>query len=148
MRKLNNTIHIPTEEENKAALKEFFAGQKKIQAEKSKAAVAGLAALDRLVAALKANHHTGQPHKIRELLYSLWNGKPAELTEMLGLDWELRKDICAVIAGFGFEDAQTKLFYNAISDRLKAVGLFDWFQEEHLNIRKLDEYVQAVKRNS
>ena len=125
---------------------EFFDRQKQVRSEYRAAAVAGPAALDRLVAALKENHFTGQPYKIRELLYSLWNGKPAQLNELLGLDWELRKYVCAVIAGFGFEDAQTKLFYNAISDRLKAADLFDWFTEEHQNIRKMDEYVKAVKR--
>jgi len=144
-------IHIPTDEENKAALAEFFGRQKQVRAEQRAAAVAGLAALDRLVAVLKENHFTGQPHKLRELLYSLWNGKPAELSELLGLDWELRKDICAVMAGFGFEDAQTpsrgsvKLFYRAIEDRLKAAHLFDWFLEERLNIRKMDDYVKAVQ---
>ena len=138
-------IHIPTEAENQAALEEFFSHQKKTRSEQRAAAVAGLEALDRLVSVLKSNHFTGQPYKIRELLYSLWNGKPAELTELLGLDWDLRKDVCAVIAGFGFEDSQTKLFYNAISDRLKAAHLFDWFLEERLNIRKMDEYVKGVQ---
>ena len=138
-------IHMPTDEENKAALAEFFGRQKQVRAEQRAAAVAGLAALDRLVAVLKENHFTGQPHKLRELLYSLWNGKPAELSELLGLDWELRKDICAVMAGFGYEDEQTKLFYRAIEDRLKAAHLFDWFLEERLNIRKMDEYVKAVQ---
>ena len=138
-------IHIPTDEENKAALAEFFGRQKQVRAEQRAAAVAGLAALDRLVAVLKENHFTGQPYKLRELLYSLWNGKPAELSELLGLDWELRKDICAVMAGFGYEDEQTKLFYRAIEDRLKAAHLFDWFLEERLNIRKMDEYVKAVQ---
>ena len=138
-------IHIPTDEENKAALAEFFGRQKQVRAEQRAAAVAGLAALDRLVAVLKENHFTGQPHKLRELLYSLWNGKPAELSELLGLDLELRKDICAVMAGFGYEDGQTKLFYRAIEDRLEAAHLFDWFLEERLNIRKMDEYVKAVQ---
>ena len=138
-------IHMPTDEENKAALAEFFGRQKQVRAEQRAAADAGLAALDRLVAVLKENHFTGQPHKLRELLYSLWNGKPAELSELLGLDWELRKDICAVMAGFGYEDEQTKLFYRAIEDRLKAAHLFDWFLEERLNIRKMDEYVKAVQ---
>lgn len=139
------TIHIPTEDENQAALREFLARSKAVRTEHRDAARAGLAALDRLVAVLKENHHTGQPYKIRELLYGLWNGKPAELSELLGLDWELRKDVTAVIAGWGYEDATTQLFYRALEDRLKGAGLFDWFTDEHQHIRKLEEYVKAVK---
>ena len=35
-------------------------------------------------------HKTGQGYKVRGLLYSLWNGKPYSLLEIVSLDRQLR----------------------------------------------------------
>jgi len=137
-------IHFPTKEENDAALQEFFARQKSVNAERVKAAVVALPALKRLCRVMC--ERSGQPYKVRALLYSLWNGKPVELNEVLGLDWELRKDVCQVILAFGFEESTVKFFYTAIENEIRAVRQWDWFLEERFNIRVLREYVQAVER--
>ena len=36
-------------------------------------------------------HKTGQGYKVRALLYSLWNGQPASLLEVVSLDWQIRR---------------------------------------------------------
>lgn len=85
-------------------------------------------ALQRLVSAMSAK--TGQGYKLRALLFSLWSGKPAELNEVLCLDWPLRKDFAAVVLGWGYEDAEISFFYDAMISELQSRGLVDWFKEE------------------
>lgn len=82
---------------------------------------------------------TGQSHIIRLLLYSLWNGKPASLLEIVSLDWPIRKDVVAIILAFGFENStigpapEYKLqqgvcfFYDAIKTAVTQAGLWEWF---------------------
>ncbi len=69
---------------------------------------------------------TGQSYKLRGLLYSLWNGKPYSLLELLSLDFELRQSFLMVCAVFG----ASNFFYDQIKAEFVAVGLFDWFCEE------------------
>lgn len=72
------------------------------------------------------SHKTGQGYKLRALLYSLWNGKPASLLDVVGLDSGLRLDLCMVIMGFGTPG----FFYDEIKSEFVKAGLFDWFVEE------------------
>lgn len=105
--------------------------------EHAKAAEKAREALPRLVHVCAQK--TGQSYHVRELLYSLWNGQPGKLIELLSLDWAVRLDVLAVCAGFGFEpyegpggphDADTpSFFYDELSGAFKAAGLFDWFCE-------------------
>ena len=77
-------------------------------------------------------HQTGQSYKLRALLYSLWNGQPADLSDVLGLDWNLRVALLVVIAAFGFEEkggTGETFFYEAISTELQQHGLTTWFCE-------------------
>jgi len=141
---MKNTIHFPTQEENEAAFREYFERQKRVDGERTKAAVVALPALKRLCKVMC--DRSGQPYKIRALIYSMWNGKPVELNEVLGLDWELRQDICAVILAFGFESKGVKFFYRAIEEEIRAVGQWDWFLEERHNVKAMREYVNAVER--
>lgn len=134
-------LHTPTKEENDAALKEFFAEQKRMRTEKAEATKAALPALERLCKVMC--ERSGQPYKIRALLYSLWNGQETSLSEVLGLDWDLRKDLCAVILAFGYESGEglppqlrgpegvLDFFYKAITAALKKVGQYEWFLEAH-----------------
>jgi len=101
-------------------------------------------ALARLVEIFK--HRSGQPYKLRSLLYSLWNGKPTSLVEIVGLDWEIRKDLGLVLIAFGYEDKQTKFFYRAIEEAIKAAGQWEWFLEERRNVQQLKEYVESAER--
>jgi hypothetical protein len=137
-------INIPTKEETDAAFKEYFARQKSVTAERVKAAVVAVPALKRLCQVMC--ERSGQPYKVRALLYSLWNGKPVELIEVVSLDWELHQDICAVVLAFGFEGGGVKFFYTAIENEIRAVGQWDWFLEERYNVKAMRDYVAAVDR--
>jgi len=75
-------------------------------------------------------YHTDQSYKLRALLYSLWNGQPASILEVVTLDRALRKDFCAVLLAFGFHDGKEEFFYDAVTDALKAAGQFEWFVQE------------------
>jgi hypothetical protein len=112
--------------------------------EMQEACMQAQAALERLAEVMKGR--SGQPHKVRTLLYSMWNGKPAELNELLGLDWQIKKDLVAVMLAFGYEDSKVKFFYRAIETAIKNSGQWEWFLEERKNIRAMKEYIKAVKR--
>ena len=117
-------IHFPTEEENAAALKEFFEAQKVIKAARLVAAADAEKMLPILVDACR--HKGNQSYHIRALLFSLWNGKPAKLIEVVNLDWKLRCALVSVIMAFGSDE----FFYNEIQAAFVEAGLFDWFREE------------------
>ncbi len=136
-------IHFPTAEENAAAMREFLQREKRVNQERLKAAVMAMPALKRLCRVMC--ERSGQCYKIRALLYSIWNGKPVELIEVLGLDWELRQDICAVILAFGFEGQGVEFFYSELENQVRAVNQWNWFLEERLNVEKLAEYLAAAK---
>lgn len=82
-------------------------------------------ALGRLVNCMA--HRSGQAQKVRGFLYSMWNGQPTALTDVLGLDWPVRKDLCAVLQAFGHDE----FFYNEISGPIDAAGLGEWFRACH-----------------
>jgi hypothetical protein len=108
--------------------KKFLASMKLVSEERTLAVRAARPALARLVAACA--HHSGQSVKLRALLFSLWNGKPADLSDVMTLDWSLRQDLCAVILAFGFGSGPQEFFYQAIETEFRQAGLFDWFIEE------------------
>lgn len=81
--------------------------------------------LQLLIAACR--HKTGQSYKLRGLLYSLWNGQPYSLLEIITLDQSLRHALLVVIANFG----APKFFYAEIKSAFVAAGLFDWFCEQY-----------------
>ena len=123
MSKSSCVINPPTEEENKAVLEEFFAEARKRRNEGREAVAAAIPALDRLCEVMKGR--SGQPYKVRALLYSLWNGQPAPLVEMCALDWEIKRDFCAVILAFGCESGPFckgepfSFFYDAVATAVK-----------------------------
>ena len=89
----------------------------------------GIEALPRLVDVMRGR--SGQSYKLRRLLFSLWSGTPgADLSDVVCFDWEVRRDLCRVLLGWGFEDHETKFFYSALEAALRSAGLMDWFQEE------------------
>lgn len=109
-------------------VEELLAAQKRLQEQRAHAATDAALRLPMLVDACACK--TGQSYIIRALLFSLWNGKPVDLSDTLRLDWELKKSLCVVIVAFGFERDENKFFYDAITEAFKARGLFDWFREE------------------
>jgi len=108
------------------ALDACFAALRDVQSERAAAARLAIPALRRLVATFP--HRTGQSYKLRSLLWSLYNGRPADLSDMLCLDWALRKDLLAVMLGFGHEDKTVRFFYAAFDDAINLEAhQWDWF---------------------
>lgn len=127
-------IDDPTDEQKNDALNSFFGAINKITMERRAAVSVAQPALTRLCHAMRQK--TGQSYHIRGLLYSLWNGLPTDLSNVLLLDWALRQDVCAVILAFGFEEPGTKFFYAAIEDALKEAALLAWFLETEMEVAK------------
>ncbi len=118
--------------------------QRDIALQRRQACLIALPAMQRLAEVLRGR--SGQPYKLRALLYSLWNGKPASLVEIVGLDWEIRQDLLLVMAAFGYEDSKAGLFYIAIETAIRYAGQWTWFLEERKNIEQLREYVKSAER--
>lgn len=110
------------------AFNEYFAQLRAVREEQRQCVVAGRAALVRIVQVMR--HGTGQSYKLRALLYSLWNGKPACVGDVLCLDWSLRKDFAAVLLAFGFEEPGNEFFYATIKHALENYSLLNWFLAE------------------
>jgi len=113
-----------TDEERKEVLNDFLADIRR-QKEQIRAALpAAHSGITTLVAACACK--TGQSYHLRALLYSLWNGKPARLLEIVSLDRPLRAALLAVMNVFGAD----AFFYDEISRAFKVAGLYGWFLEE------------------
>lgn len=91
------------------------------------AAKVGQTALEQLVLVMK--ERTGQGYKLREMLFNLYNGRPADWSDILCLDYNLRQALCAVVLGWGYEDREVRFFYSYMQERLEAHGLFKWFAD-------------------
>lgn len=125
-----------TDAEKKADLNEFFAAQRKERAERKEFAKLAPHAMKRLCRAMA--QQTGQSYKLRDLIYSLWNGQRASLLEVVELDWGIRQDLTTVILAFGYEalpksmdENDPSFFYDAIKAAVVEAGLWDWFCEAH-----------------
>ncbi len=97
----SHPIHRPDEAERKAALDEFFAAVRSAAREADAAVTAAKPALDRLASAI-AGHDHGQAIRARSILISLYTGGTmlADVSDLLALDWTLRRDLCAVLLAF------------------------------------------------
>ena len=124
---MNAPVFFLTEEEQKARMSVCFATIKAHRAEHREAARLAFEALDRIVEAMRSK--SGQAYTLRAVLYSLWSGKSASVSDVLGLDWPLRKDVCAVLLGFGFEAnaGGVSFFYDEVKEIVTEAGLFEWF---------------------
>jgi len=111
------------EEEEKRIMQSFFEGQKIMRAERDAAVKLALPAMDRLAKVLCCR--SGQPYKLRAILFSMYNGKPTKL-EIVNFDWEIRKDLAAVCLAFGADG----FFYDQMKAAIFNVGQWNWFVEE------------------
>jgi hypothetical protein len=102
---------------------------RQIAGERREAVDAAIPALNHLCEVMTSG--TNQAFHLRALLYSLWNGQPTPLYAVLDLDWQLRKELCAVVLAFGYEDSERKFFYDAIKSAVTARGIWAWFLEAH-----------------
>lgn len=110
------------------ALAEFGRQMRETRASQREAIALAVPALERLVKVCAAR--TGQSYTLRGLLYSLWNGQPVGLVDVVTLDFSLKRDFAAVLLGFGCEPGGVAAFYyDAVSGAFKAAGLFEWFIE-------------------
>jgi len=83
---------------------------------------AAKSAMTRIALACKGGE-SGQTLKLRSLLFSLWNGQPTSLIEIISLDRCLREDLLSVLRVFGSEE----FFYEEVKLSFARVGLLDWF---------------------
>jgi len=97
----------PRDPEEEKHLKQFFADMAVVAKEAPIAAAAGRAALARVVRAVWQHRTSGQSESLIRILASLYNGSSALPVDIAyhtsGLDWTLKKDICAVILGKGLD---------------------------------------------
>jgi hypothetical protein len=98
-----NSHPIPSsnETERQAALDELFAAVRTAAREADDAVTAAKPALERLASAI-AGHDHGQAIRARAILISLYTGGTvlADVSDLLALDWSLRRDLCAVLLAF------------------------------------------------
>ncbi|AHF94143.1 hypothetical protein OPIT5_06390 [Opitutaceae bacterium TAV5] len=98
-----NSHSVPPSDEadRKAALNEFFAAVRTAAREADDAVTAAKPALERLASAI-AGHDHGQAVRARSILISLYTGGTmlADVSDLLALDWTLRRDLCAVLLAF------------------------------------------------
>lgn len=95
-------LHEPNHTERDAALAEFFATVRAEARESESAVARAKPALGRLAAAI-VGRDNGQALRVRAILISLYTGGSmlADVSDLMALDWSLRKDLCAVLLAFG-----------------------------------------------
>ena len=97
--------HIAAIAEKDPLLAEFFTAIRQSTKEIQSAVALAKPALGRIAAAIAQRDH-GQALRLRSLLVSLYSGGNAlaDLSDVMTLDWTLRKDFCTVILAFGHGD--------------------------------------------
>ncbi len=137
-------LEVEFGEPNEGWVKEAIERERTNALQRRQACLIAVPAMERLAELLK--RRSDQPYKLRALLFSLWSGKPASLSEIVGLDWEIRQDLLIVLAAFGYEDSKAAFYYGAISDAICRAGEWDWFLEERFNLEPLKKYVESAER--
>ena len=102
------------------ALSDFIAAVRTAALESDAAVEAAKPAIARLAATV-VGHDNGQALRVRSILLSLYTGGSAlaDLSDLLALDWPLRKDLCAVLLAFGhgeFDDDYLKSAFELAGD--------------------------------
>ncbi len=132
-----------TEEDVKDAFREVIDLERKRRKEQKEAVELARPALDRLCEVMMGC--SSQCYKVRALLYSIWNGQQTHLNELLAVDWEIKKDLCAVFLAFGFDDTEFNaegapirnkdgdFYYDTMKDAITQVGRWEWFCEAHVD---------------
>ncbi len=97
-----HTVGASDEESKNAAIIVFFAAMKTAAHESETAVAEAKPALARIASAI-VGHDNGQALRVRAILVSLYTGGSilAEVSDLMALDWSLRKDLCAVLLAFG-----------------------------------------------
>ena len=127
IQKMNQSIPCVARPTNPHLSRLFSESRERRRRHGEAAAIAG-PALGRLLEVCR--HKTGQSYHVRNLLYSLWNGHPVSLLDLLHLDYPIREDLSRVFLGFGFEGRRPEeqtFFYDTIKAAFTNAGLFEWF---------------------
>lgn len=114
-----NPVSPAREPSQQAALDEFFAALRADARESEAAVGAAKPALVRLAQAV-AGSDSAQALRVRNLLLSLYSGGGvhADVSDLLTLDWSLRKDLCAVFLAFNHGE----FGYEAVTAAFAAAG--------------------------
>ncbi|HYD83730.1 MAG TPA: hypothetical protein VEA63_06745 [Opitutus sp.] len=90
--------HQPTDTEREAAFANFFATVRATARESDAAVLAAKPALERIAQAV-VGRDNGQALRVRSILLSLYTGGAmlADVSDLMTLDWSLRRDLCAVL---------------------------------------------------
>lgn len=96
------SIEPTTDSGASRALDEFFAMIRTASRESSAAVANAKPALARIAPAI-TGQDSGQAQRVRSILVSLYTGGTvlADVSELMALDWSLRRDVCAVLLAFG-----------------------------------------------
>ena len=100
----------------------------------------GRDAIQRLMPVLAGR--SGQCFKLRGILYSLWNGQPYSLVEVVNLDWEIKQNLSVVMASWGYPGC----FYDDLRDAIVKTGQWPWFLEQEEEVIHMRQYVEAYDR--
>ena len=116
----------PSTDEIAAAFWKDLKERRTQQAEYVKAAPE---ALERLATAMRPQ--SGGSYKLRSLLFSLYNGRPTDLNDIVSLDWNLRSDFMIVMMAFGWESpsGHDSFFYNQLEAAIVEEGIWEWFTD-------------------
>ncbi len=139
-------IHIAEAAGQDAALAEFFAAVRTAAKEAEAAVNDGKPALARLAAAV-VNRDNGQALRVRSLLASLYTGGATlvDVSEIMALDWSLRKDLCSTLLAFGHGE----LGHEYLKSALEQAGDINlrWLLSESRDPRtRLQEALRFAKR--
>lgn len=111
----------------KLAADDFGKSLSDMQRERVALVTPALEALRRLVAVCGAG--SSQSCKVAMLLWSLYNGRPVSLLDLVGLDWAIRKDLGTVMLAWGFESRAGSFFYAEMKAVFRAAGLWGWMMD-------------------
>ncbi len=139
-------IHIVEAAEQDAALAEFFAAVRTAAKEADAAVDDAKPALARLAAAI-VNRDNGQALRVRSMLASLYTGGStlADVSDIMTLDWALRKDLCSLLLAFGHGE----FGYEYLKSAFEQAGDINlgWLLAESRDPRaRLHEALQFAKR--
>jgi hypothetical protein len=115
--------------ERAAVLREFLDLIRTAKTESDVAVVAAKPALARIACSVVGHDH-GQALRVRAILRSIYSGGSilADVSDLMALDWSLRKDLCAVLLAFGHGDFEYTYMRSAFEEA--GDGGADWFLGE------------------
>lgn len=76
----------------------------------------GIEALARIADAVVCEY-SGQAFKIRAILWALCDGGEADLSDLMALDWKLRKDLCTVLRTISISTEDMEIVLGAAAER-------------------------------